>query len=118
MTELHYKGVPKRVRVGCYWFKVEVGESDDHEAESSFGHMNPISQKIRLRPGMTPQNLANTFIHEVLHAIYFYIGVSEMAEDQEEEFVTKGANGLCTFTQDNPAAMHWWETLLNMKEAK
>lgn len=118
MSELHYRGIPKKVRIGCYWFRVEVAEFEDHEAEQSFGHMNPISQKIRLRPGMTAQNLANTFIHEVLHGIYFYLVPDRDSEDPEEDFVTKGANGLCAFWQDNPKAVSWWQRTLNMEGAE
>ena len=111
-----YRGIPKVVRIGCYPFKVEVREFEDHEAEGTFGHMNPINQKIALRPGMTPQNLANTFIHEVMHAIYFYMrpNHSESPYETEEEFVLKGANGLVTFWQDNPKATAWWQKILKM----
>lgn len=113
-----YKNMPKTVRIGCYLFRVEIHEFEDAEADGVFGHMNPISQKIRLRPGMTPQNLANTFIHEVMHGIYFYLAPDRDASDAEEEFVTKGANGLCAFWQDNPKATAWWQSILKLKEPK
>lgn len=111
----HYEGIPKTVRIGSYVFRVEVEEFEDSEAARTFGHMNPISQKIRVRPGMTPQNLANTFIHEVLHGISWFmaIGTFSLSDDTppgaiEEEYVTKLANGLCSFWQDNPKAAEWW----------
>lgn len=118
-----YKGIPKRVKVGSYFFRIEVRDFEDHEAEGSFGHMNPINQKIRLRPGMTAQNLANTFIHEVMHAIYWFHSAGHFSlangeqtiRDIEEEYVTKGANGLCAFVQDNPRAISWWRDLINLK---
>ena len=114
----HYRGIPERIRVGCYIFRVEVREIEDHEAEGTFGHMNPINQKIAIRPGMSPQNLANTFIHETLHAIHWYhglMGLDPNAFDVEEEYTTKGANGLCSFWQDNPKAVAWWSRLLKME---
>ena len=111
-----YKNIPKTVRIGCYIFRVEVAEFEDHEAEGSFGHMNPISQKIRLRPGMTSQNLANTFIHEVLHGIHWFHSCGESPDDVEEEYTNKGANGLCAFWQDNPKAVAWWAKLLKIEE--
>lgn len=110
-----YKDIPKAVRVGCYQFRVEVTEFEDHEAEMTFGHMNPISQKIRVRPGMTPQNLANTFIHEVLHAIHWWLACDPGAQDVEEEYTLKGANGLCAFLQDNPKAVSWMQRLLKIE---
>lgn len=114
MSDLAYKGIPSRVRIGCYTFQVEVGESDDHEAEGTFGHMNPISQKIRLRPGMGNQNLANTFIHEVIHGLNWFSGAGQNVDtyrDIEEDFTTKIANSMCAFWQDNPKAMSWWANL-------
>jgi hypothetical protein len=125
MSDLHYRGMPQTVRIGCYVFRIECSEFEDSEAEGTFGHMNPISQKIRMRPGMTPQNLANTFIHEVMHGIYWFqscgqfsfgAGGTSSQRDIEEEFVTKGANGLCAFWQDNPRAVNWWARLLKIKE--
>jgi hypothetical protein len=115
-----YKNIPKTVRIGCYLFRIEIREFEDAEAESTFGHMNPISQKIRIRPGMTPQNLANTFIHEVLHGIHWFHGCGESFGkgtdmDIEEEYTTKGANGLCTFWQDNPSAVAWWTKVIKLE---
>ena len=115
----HYATLPKTVRIGCYTFRVEVVEFEDAEAEGTFGHMNPVSQKIRLRPGMTPQNLANTFIHEILHGINWHnqTGVHTVGDYHlcEEEFVTKTANGLCAFWQDNPRAVEWWKNTVTAK---
>ena len=122
MASSPYSGIPTKVRIGCYMFRIEVGEFDDHEAEGSFGHMNPISQKIRLRPGMSAQNLANTFIHEIMHGIHWFLGAGSGydkdsdAYDIEEDYTLKGANGLCTFWQDNEKAVVWWARLLTLKE--
>lgn len=119
-----YIGIPKAVRIGCYPFRIEVGEIEDHETAGTFGHMNPISQKIRLRPGMSAQKLANAFIHEVLHGIYWFMSAGHFSLSDakaiqscdciEEEYVTKGANGLCSFWQDNPHAVIWWAGLLTI----
>jgi hypothetical protein len=122
MSDDCYKGIPKTVRIGCYVFRVEVSEFEDSEAAGTFGHMNPISQKIRLRPGMTTQNLANTFIHEVAHGITWLYGAGVHTggsyEDTEEDFVTKIANGLCAFWQDNPKAVVWWTKILRLEKSE
>jgi len=108
MTEL-YKGIPKKLKIGCYQFRIEVTEAEDSEAEGQFGHMNPVNQKIRLRPGMTAQNLSDTFIHEVIHAIHWVAALHDGST--EEEFTLLGAHGLCSLWQDNPQAMAWWAKL-------
>jgi hypothetical protein len=117
----HYASLPKTVRVGSYTFRVEVEEFEDAEASHTFGHMNPVNQKIRVRPGMTPQNLANTFIHETLHAISWFMAIGEFSLNEdtparliEEEYVTKLANGLCSFWQDNPQAAAWFGKTVRM----
>jgi len=107
MSELsHYAGIPKHLKVGCYKFRIEVTEAEDSEADVTFGHMNPINQKIRVRPGMTAQNLADTFIHEVLHAIHWVASLHDGSD--EEEFTLMSAHGLCSLWQDNPKQMAWW----------
>lgn len=107
-----YSNLPTRVRVGCYDYQLEIMQQADAETQREFGHTNFLSQKIRISPGMNAQRLANTFIHEVLHAINRHVGVND--ESTEEECVTLGANGLCAFWQDNPEACLWWVKLNTM----
>lgn len=101
-----YDGLPKFVRVGCYIYAIEVMEESDSESAREFGHCNFISRKIRVAAGMTSQEVANTFIHEVMHAIHRFVGVND--ESTEEQTTTLSANGLCAFWQDNPEACLWW----------
>jgi hypothetical protein len=102
-----YHGIPKSLKIGNFRFSVSVQESGDSQAMMAFGHMNPISQSIRLAPDQNAQNLADTFIHEVLHAIHWHFEL--MGENvDEEDFTTRTAHGLCQLWQDNPAAMAWW----------
>lgn len=101
-----YKGIPKRVRIGCYDFSVVIMGGNDQDNDRLYGDMNAPLQRIRLAPHLSPQRLANTFIHEVLHAIHGYLGITD--DSTEEECTTRGANGLCMFWQDNPEACKWW----------
>lgn len=105
----HYKQMPKRIKIGSLWFGVDVEEMGDAEAMGTFGHMNPVNQRIRVRPGLSPQMLAQVFIHEVMHAIYFqsYLFGPEDAP-KEETVVRHSTAGLCQIWQDNPEAMRWW----------
>ncbi|TSP13938.1 hypothetical protein [Cupriavidus campinensis] len=100
-----YKGLPKRVRIGAFWFDVEV--IPPYEGTGEFGHMNVGSQMIRVSPDQRPENLANTFIHEVIHAIHWANGLLDEKSD-EEDYTIAAANGLCAFVQDNPEAMAWF----------
>ena len=106
-----YKNLPKRVRIGSIWIKVIVGEHDDHEIEGSFGHFNQLKSVISLRPNMNSQQLANTFIHECIHAMNSIsragVGLTDHY-DIEEDYTSKVAHGISQFWQDNPSAVMWW----------
>lgn len=111
-----YKGMPTMIRVGCYQIDLVVGTYEDHEQEGTYGHFNSFQHRISIRPGLIPLKVANTFIHEVLHAIHWVYGLMRPGssgpaapdEPTEEEYTTQTANGLCAFWQDNPEAMKWW----------
>ena len=118
MNDVVYKGMPKTVRIGCYQFDVRVGTYEDHEQEGTYGHMNSFQKRISLRPGMTSQQAANTFIHEVIHAVHWVYGLLRHPDEPqptEEEYTMLTANGLCAFLQDNPEAMRWWQRNLMLK---
>lgn len=101
-----YLDVPKSVRIGNMEWIVEVSDINDSTAQREFGHTNIMNQKIRLRPDQTPQCLANTFLHECIHAIHWVYGLWD-GDPTEEQFTNQTANGLCTFFQDNPKATQW-----------
>lgn len=105
-----YRKMPKAVRIGCFSYVVQVIEEEGAEIAGIAGAMHSLRQRIRIRAGMTPQQVANTFIHEVLHAIHHVYGLRDGCD--EETFTELSANGLCAFWQDNPKAVKWWEELL------
>lgn len=106
MSEL-YETMPKSVRIGCYNFRVIVGRHSEHL--ETFGHMDVINKEISIAPGLRGHDLANTFLHEVIHAVHVHFGLLHMEELRSEEaFTTLTANGLCAFWQDNPKAIDWF----------
>lgn len=114
-----YKGMPTRVRIGCFVIDVIVGSYEDHEQEGTYGHLNMFQKRISVRPGMASHQLANTFIHEVMHGIHSVYGLMrgpDETQPTEEEYTTLTANGLCAFWQDNPKAAAWWSKLLKLEE--
>lgn len=108
-----YHEMPKTIRIGCYIFKVEIGQEWEHNANNEFGHVNLCTQIIRVHPGLAGQKLANTFMHEVLHGIHMVYDLGDRSD--EEDFTARVANGLCSFWQDNPEAVKWWGELVKLK---
>ena len=108
-----YRKMPKSVRIGCFVYAVHVIEEEGAEIAGIAGAMHSLKQRIRIRAGMTPQQVANTFIHEVLHTIHYVYGLHN--DSDEETFTELTANGLCAFWQDNPEACRWWQGLLKLE---
>lgn len=106
-----YRRMPRQVRIGCYTFQIEISERFDADAAGQWGHTNFVGNRIRLSPDMSRERLANTFIHECLHAMHHVYGLLG-GEHSEEEYTTLDANALCAFYRDNPEAFAWWQEAL------
>ena len=85
MTEL-----PSTVRVGAYTFSIEldenrvnsqrVKENDSHLV----GHIDLHAQKISICPKQGPDALADTVLHEMLHACFMVSGAPGSSEKEEK----------------------------------
>jgi hypothetical protein len=101
------KSIPKSVRVGCFDFEIKIMHLDESNLSGAIGVTHLIKNRIGIRVNdQTSQQIANTFIHEVLHAIHWGYGLND--NSNEELFTELTANGLCQFWQDNPLACVWW----------
>ncbi|MEZ2310763.1 hypothetical protein AB6809_29385 [Paraburkholderia sp. RCC_158] len=116
----HYDGLPKRVRVGNLWFDIELVSAEVGDATGGFyGASSGIRENILIREEQSPGNLADTFIHEVMHCILTLCEADDGSDrkDEEEFHVTHLAHGLCRFWQDNPKVMIWWSHVNSMELA-
>ena len=112
-----YKGLPTKVRIGCFAYEVIVGTEREHDVTDSYGFTDTACRVISLRPVMSRNDSANTFLHEVIHAINSAYGLHRDSEDSptEEEYTRQIANGLCAFFQDNPEATRWFHKTNRME---
>jgi hypothetical protein len=108
-----YATLQKSVRVGHCDFAFEMMTPREATAADQFGHCDYENLAIRLAPGQPSQQLANTVVHEIGHAILRLFGVADNAP--EEEYVTNGANGWCGVIRDNPELMKWLSAALNYR---
>jgi hypothetical protein len=95
--------LPKTLRVGYETYKVSLMPKSEKETEGDFGCH---SQLIRVRvAGRSPRFIANTLLHEAMHAIFYQAGLKESAGisfSKEEAIVNCLANGLSQVFRDNP----------------
>lgn len=89
--------------LGYQW---EVVISKEVTAEGNcYGSTHQSLQKIFLEPNMAPQHLDGTLLHELLHAIWWQMGLGKqewMDPKKEEVIVHALAQGLHTVLTDNP----------------
>jgi hypothetical protein len=98
--------LPPSITLGYREYRVE--DIPDEEADKNVGWHYPQKQIIQIdRHRLPPSEVVNTFVHEVLHAI-FSVAHYEFASDEDEEnTVTCMANGLTAFFKNNPEAIVW-----------
>lgn len=91
------------IRVGYKDFKIKFIEDLNDRAEA-VGMCFKQKGIIEIEKSLIAVEMANTLMHEVLHAIHYVHGLSEMGQDEnsEERIVNSLANGLTQVFRDNP----------------
>jgi len=92
----------KSVRIGYRTYKVKMVKRVDKE--DSYGSCATHSGVIKIRAGQSPDEKANTIIHEILHGIW-HDKVLGMSDNTEEKVVTALSNGLIALMRNNPKFM-------------
>jgi hypothetical protein len=73
--------IPESIKVGCINYDVKF-----RDLEEVFGIHDPAEQELIISSGLTEEMTRNTFIHEVVHAIFCQIGA---AEEQKNEVLVQ-----------------------------
>lgn len=100
---------PRRLKVLNLTYTVRFVAANEAEASEAYGWCDFGRQEIILVDGQSREALADTFLHEAMHAIGNAMGVDWQAE---EKVVATMSTGLTTFWQANPRALKWWARLL------
>jgi hypothetical protein len=69
-------------------------------------------QVIMMSSRMKDTFMADTFLHEIIHALNKAMDLNEKPDD--EAIARRLATGLCTFWQQNPEVFWWWASLLEL----
>lgn len=109
--------MPKHLRIGCFTFTIEVYAPRNLDRGDEFGYSIFGDRLIGLRQDLGIEQMANTFIHEVIHCIHWVYGLITAENPSEEQYTEMTANGLCAFWQDNPVACEWWSHSLEVERS-
>ena len=105
MSEL-LKLLPKKIKIS--FADVDIETSDDTKfAEENFGEYDSRNNKITISTNSTDRDIANTLLHEIVHASVWYGGLKDdgaaLEDDKHEEHVVNIlTNQLCQIFRDNP----------------
>ena len=89
--------IPKQVKIGGKTYKVEQTNKLDLGNYHYSGEVDYMNLIIRICPSSRGKMEAD-FLHEMVHAIYDFLGYS----NQDEKKVDELANALYMVIQDNP----------------
>ena len=98
--------IPKEIKIIGFNWQVVTGKASDEVAYEGncYGSTHPKTQKIFLDRDTTNQNREKTFIHEILHALWWQMGIGKRKEIDnklEEEIIHPLSQGLYRVLKDN-----------------
>lgn len=97
---------PHTVRIGAIRYTIELVDRAELGDYGRVGECNVNTATIRVADNRPDAVLAETLIHEVLHALFHDIGLDWEAED-EERMVERMSPRLAALIGDNPALFEY-----------
>lgn len=104
---------PGKVRLGPHTYSVIVERAaidrlSAEGGEKRLGECDSQRCTITIDPDQAPSQLADTLVHELLHACFDLIGAGEdVSADVEERLVRRLAPVLVGLLHDNPRLVTW-----------
>lgn len=111
-TEEGKMKLPEKMRIGYRNYIVRNWEKQEADARNLRGTHWSHAGWIKIDESLCPEEKANTFIHEILHAIWLQC---DLDDDLEEHVVTVLANQLTQVFQDNPEVTKYLRSALAKK---
>lgn len=107
---------PRFVTVGPHRYRIvatraAVDRASVEGGERVFGTCDPARLTITVDPDVAPSQLADTVVHELLHAAFSLIGAGEdVTTEVEERLVLRLAPVLLQIVRGNPALVEYLTT--------
>jgi len=99
---------PKSVKILNLTYRVKFADQTERDAAEAFGWCDPVNQTIVVCGGISEEAMADTFLHECIHAMASAMDINWR---KEEQVARRIATGICTLWKQNPAAFDWWNSL-------
>ena len=99
---------PKEIKVLGLTYRIKFVPLED-VGNDKLGWCDCTTLQLYIGIDQPRSALANTFLHEVIHAINYSMGI---ASGDEENLTNRLANGLCAVWKENPEVFKWWATVI------
>lgn len=104
--------LPPKLFVGHLIFDMKFGDHTLMREAKALGILDDVKLTITLDPTLKPRLMAETALHEALHAIYasYAFGADAL---EEEELVSRISGPLLKLQQDNGVFFAWIDWLMD-----
>ena len=92
--------LPKKIKIAHMDIEVEAWPHRSANARSAYGEFSGEEGMIRIDTTQHPYKVAETFLHELHHAIFWVYKMQD--DDEEERTVATFATGMAQVFRDNP----------------
>lgn len=92
--------LPKKIRIGYKDYQVIPVKIQHPDLSEAFGLCDNVGAKIFVRTDMAPEMVADTLLHEIMHAVWYYMGLDD--RELEENAINRLSSGLICAMIDNP----------------
>ena len=103
---------PSQLNILGMDYKVKWTETDESGGDK-LGWCDFAALTIYVAEDQPKPALANTFLHEVIHAVNYGMGINSA---DEENLTNRITNGICAAWRENPEAFKWWASLLKVRK--
>jgi len=97
--------LPEEIKVLGKMYEVRGWKSVESLGEGKFGKCDRNQSIIYIDTQWKAQQVVNTFIHEIMHAVIFEMAIDRKSFEGEEELVNPLTNGLMAVFRDNPVLL-------------
>lgn len=98
---------PKQIRVNGKTYKILFNEKNPLVEYDNHGHCDNTKHIIHIEGEQVPSEEADTLIHEVLHAVWYQMTLTDIDDAVEERIVRALGTGLAGLFADNPKMLDY-----------
>jgi len=103
--------LPKTLKIGYRVYDIVPLSSPDFEMTDKYGWCDKVNSRIYLYVSDQPMVTADTLLHEVIHAVWSWMGLEERHD--EEAAATRLGTGLINVFYDNPDLLEFFFDCVN-----